>query len=240
MVAKKKPAPDVYLMAVEEMGLDRKRCVIIEDSHIGVGAAVAAAISCLVTKSSYTAEEDFTGAKMIVDELGDRITVAVTLNTLSSLLEQDDNAANADTTDGAVSPSWDRVGHIETTGASWTGARRGDRNPNPSRAYTTSETYEASGPRGLGVAMKGHIEATNSESWTGARFGEENINQAHTYTPSETSYASSPRQSGGPGVRIEAHVEAGEHRGPGPDLVTKTSTEPTCTHPQKPMHSDRA
>ena len=109
MVAKKKPAPDVYLMAVEEMGLDRKRCVIIEDSHIGVGAAVAAGISCLVTKSSYTAEEDFTGAKMIVDELGDRITSAVTLNTLSSLLEQDDNAANADTTDGAISPSW--AGH---------------------------------------------------------------------------------------------------------------------------------
>lgn len=209
MVSKKKPAPDVYLMAVEEMGLDPKRCVIVEDSHIGVGAAVAAGISCLVTKSSYTAEEDFTGAKMIVDELGDGITAAVTLNTLSSLLEQDDNAANADTTDAAVSPSWDRVGHIEKTGASWTGARRGDRNPNPSRAYTASETYEASGPRGLGVAMKGHIEATNSDSWTGARFGEENINQAHTFTPSETSYASSPRQSGGPGVRMEAHVEAG-------------------------------
>ena len=57
MVKAKKPAPDVYNMAVDEMGLDKKRCVIIEDSHIGVGAAVASGISALVTKSSYTANE---------------------------------------------------------------------------------------------------------------------------------------------------------------------------------------
>jgi len=91
MVKKKKPAPDVYLMAVEEMGLDKDGCVIIEDSHIGVGAAVAARISCLVTKSSYTAGEDFTGAKMIVDELGDDADTGVGLETLSSLLGNGDD-----------------------------------------------------------------------------------------------------------------------------------------------------
>jgi len=197
MVAKKKPAPDVYLMAVEEMGLDRERCVIVEDSHIGVGAAVAAGISCLVTKSSYTTEEDFTGAKMIVDELGDGGAGVVTLETLSSLLDKDNGAADTDTINDAVSPSWDRAGHIETTGASWTGARRGDGTPN-SRAYTASETYQASGPRGLGVAMEGHVEAGGA-SWTGARFGDENVNRAPL----------SPRPSGGIGVRVEAHVEAG-------------------------------
>ncbi|KAL7517869.1 hypothetical protein ACHAWX_002746 [Stephanocyclus meneghinianus] len=87
MVKKKKPAPDVYLMAVDEMGLDKSRCVIIEDSHIGVGAAVAAGISCLVTKSSYTADEDFTGSKKIVDELGDDAASGVTLDTLTLLLD---------------------------------------------------------------------------------------------------------------------------------------------------------
>lgn len=86
MVQKKKPAPDVYLMAVDEMKLDKNRCVIIEDSHIGVGSAVAAGISCLVTKSSYTANEDFTGAKLIVAELGDSATAGVNLQTLVSLL----------------------------------------------------------------------------------------------------------------------------------------------------------
>jgi HAD superfamily hydrolase (TIGR01509 family) len=86
MVKAKKPAPDVYLMAVDEMGLDKSRCVIIEDSHIGLGAAKAAGIKCLVTKSSYTHDEDFTGADMVVDELGDDPSTGVTLETLSSLL----------------------------------------------------------------------------------------------------------------------------------------------------------
>lgn len=87
MVQKKKPAPDVYNMAVENMNLDKSKCVIVEDSHIGLGAAKAAGISCIVTKSSYTANEDFTGADMIVEELGDDATTGVTLDTLESLLK---------------------------------------------------------------------------------------------------------------------------------------------------------
>ena len=87
MVAKKKPAPDVYLMAVNEMQLDKSRCVIVEDSEIGWGAAKAAGISCIVTKSSYTKNENFDGANMIVNELGDDPATGVTLATLTSLLE---------------------------------------------------------------------------------------------------------------------------------------------------------
>ena len=87
MVQKKKPAPDVYNMAVENMNLDKSKCVIVEDSHIGLGAAMAAGISCIVTKSSYTADEDFTGANMIVEELGDDESTGVTLETLESLLK---------------------------------------------------------------------------------------------------------------------------------------------------------
>lgn len=87
MVKVKKPAPDVYNMAVDEMGLDKSRCVIVEDSHIGLGAALAAGISCIVTKSSYTGEEDFTGADKIVQELGDDPETGVTLETLTSLLK---------------------------------------------------------------------------------------------------------------------------------------------------------
>ena len=86
MVKKKKPAPDVYNMAIDEMGLDKSKCVIVEDSHIGLGAAKAAGIACIVTKSYYTSNEDFTGASMIVDELGDNPTTCVTLETLTTLL----------------------------------------------------------------------------------------------------------------------------------------------------------
>lgn len=87
MVKAKKPAPDVYLMAVEEMGLDKNRCIVVEDTHIGKEAALAAGIKCIVTKSSYSADEDFTGASMIVDELGEDSETGVTIETLTSLLD---------------------------------------------------------------------------------------------------------------------------------------------------------
>lgn len=87
MVEKKKPAPDIYNMAVEELGLDKSRCVVVEDSGIGLGAAKAAGISCIVTKSNYTAGEDFTGADLIVDELGDDPSEGVTLETLTGLIK---------------------------------------------------------------------------------------------------------------------------------------------------------
>jgi HAD superfamily hydrolase (TIGR01509 family) len=86
MVKHKKPEPDVYNMAVSEMNLDMRKCVIIEDSAIGLAAAVAAGIPCLVTKSSYTKDEDFSKANMVVDELGDDPATGVTLETLRKLL----------------------------------------------------------------------------------------------------------------------------------------------------------
>jgi beta-phosphoglucomutase-like phosphatase (HAD superfamily) len=87
VVKAKKPAPDVYNMAVNEMGLDKGRCIIVEDTQIGLGAAKAAGIKCIVTKSSYSANEDFTGASKIVDELSDDPDTMVTLETLTALLD---------------------------------------------------------------------------------------------------------------------------------------------------------
>ncbi|MFG2298914.1 HAD family hydrolase [Streptomyces sp. NPDC048603] len=41
-VGKGKPAPDLFLHAAREMGADPARCVVVEDSPLGVRAAVAA------------------------------------------------------------------------------------------------------------------------------------------------------------------------------------------------------
>ena len=217
MVKAKKPAPDVYLMAVEKMGLEKDRCVIIEDSHIGVGAAVAAGIPCLVTKSSYTAGEDFTGAKMIVEELGANPMTGVTLQTLTALLDSVGSSATMDLQSDTIAsfPTGARgigvpmKGHIEKGGASWTGARFGDEAPQRRRgyAYTPSETYAASSPRGIGVKMEGHVEVGGA-SWTGARFGDEEPEQlrGYTYTPSETYETPSSK---GIGVSMENHIEKG-------------------------------
>ena len=43
----------------------------IEDSANGMAAALGAGMSCVVTTSSYTGAEDFTGAALVVTTLGD-------------------------------------------------------------------------------------------------------------------------------------------------------------------------
>ncbi len=40
-VARGKPAPDLYLHAAQALGVDIRRCVILEDSPVGVTGAVA-------------------------------------------------------------------------------------------------------------------------------------------------------------------------------------------------------
>lgn len=57
VVQKKKPSPDIYLLAKDTLGLNPARTVVIEDSEIGLAAAKAAGMKCVVTKSSYTKEE---------------------------------------------------------------------------------------------------------------------------------------------------------------------------------------
>lgn len=41
-VAHGKPAPDVFLLAAERLGVEPRRCVVIEDSLLGIQAALAA------------------------------------------------------------------------------------------------------------------------------------------------------------------------------------------------------
>jgi len=68
-VARKKPAPDIYVSALEQLSLPASDCVAIEDSHNGLRAAVAADLVTIVTPSTYTAGEDFSGAARVVDSL---------------------------------------------------------------------------------------------------------------------------------------------------------------------------
>ena len=71
VVPNKKPAPDIYLYALEQMGLEPGACLAIEDSYNGVRAALGAGIPVLVTASAYTEGEDFNGAALVVDQLGE-------------------------------------------------------------------------------------------------------------------------------------------------------------------------
>ncbi|CAM9985062.1 unnamed protein product [Ectocarpus sp. 12 AP-2014] len=97
IVAKKKPNPDIYDLAKDTMGLDPARVVVIEDSHIGLTAAKAAGMNCLVTKSSYTGDEDFSAADQVTEELGEdgEASSSVTLATLGAILRERASAASS-------------------------------------------------------------------------------------------------------------------------------------------------
>ena len=69
MVKEKKPDPAIYQLALDELLLDPDRCLVIEDSNIGMRAAKAAGLRCVVTKSSYTGGEDFTLADLVVKDI---------------------------------------------------------------------------------------------------------------------------------------------------------------------------
>ena len=77
VVAKKKPDPAIYTLAATTLGLTPAACVVVEDSHIGLKAARAAGMRCVVTRSTYTGDEDFTGADRIVDHLDQGIDLAL-------------------------------------------------------------------------------------------------------------------------------------------------------------------
>ncbi|HET7723226.1 MAG TPA: HAD-IA family hydrolase [Propionibacteriaceae bacterium] len=71
IVKAKKPAPDIYELVLSDLHLDPKDCLVVEDSGIGVRAARGAGLTTIVTVSSYTADDDFTGAALVLDQLGD-------------------------------------------------------------------------------------------------------------------------------------------------------------------------
>ncbi len=74
---RRKPAPDVYLLALEDMGLPAASCVAIEDSRHGLAAAKAAGLWTLITPSRYTLGDDFALADRVAADLeADTITVA--------------------------------------------------------------------------------------------------------------------------------------------------------------------
>ena len=69
VVAKKKPAPDIYDWVLRALGLGPRDCVAFEDSENGVRSAVAAGVPVVVTPNDYTRDHDFTGAALVVGDM---------------------------------------------------------------------------------------------------------------------------------------------------------------------------
>lgn len=69
MVAQKKPAPDVFLLALEQLGLPADACIAFEDSRNGVLSALGAKLPVLVTPSAYSDTDDFSDADWVIPSL---------------------------------------------------------------------------------------------------------------------------------------------------------------------------
>ncbi|KAJ8544034.1 hypothetical protein K7X08_025652 [Anisodus acutangulus] len=81
-VKEKKPDPSIYITAAKKLGVSESHCLVVEDSVIGLQAATGAGMSCVITYTSSTADQDFKEAIAIYPDLSD-----VRFNDLESLLQ---------------------------------------------------------------------------------------------------------------------------------------------------------
>jgi beta-phosphoglucomutase len=55
-IARKKPFPDIFLLAAERLGLPPSSCIVVEDAPNGIGAGKAAGCRCLGLSTTFPAE----------------------------------------------------------------------------------------------------------------------------------------------------------------------------------------
>jgi HAD superfamily hydrolase (TIGR01509 family) len=71
VVSKKKPDPEIYLLAARILMVQPAECCVVEDTSNGFQAAQSAGMRCVVTRSQYSKNEQFPGADLVVDSLGE-------------------------------------------------------------------------------------------------------------------------------------------------------------------------
>mmetsp|Transcript_10213 Transcript_10213/g.15274 ORF Transcript_10213/g.15274 Transcript_10213/m.15274 type:complete len:472 (-) Transcript_10213:116-1531(-) len=71
-VTRKKPDPLIYNLAKEKLGIDNSKCVVVEDSIIGLKAAKGAGMKCIITYTGSTKNQPFfeEGANAVIEDLG--------------------------------------------------------------------------------------------------------------------------------------------------------------------------
>ncbi|CAM9472489.1 unnamed protein product [Ectocarpus sp. 12 AP-2014] len=94
-VPRRKPDPMIYALASEKLGVPPERCMVIEDSLIGLEAALGAKMNCVITYTGSTESQaryiccctcDFAGSLGVYPELGDEGTTQVRASELLKLM----------------------------------------------------------------------------------------------------------------------------------------------------------
>ncbi|MEU9573009.1 HAD family hydrolase [Streptomyces massasporeus] len=75
-VGRGKPAPDLFLYAAERMGVAPQRCVVVEDSPLGVQAAVAAGMD-VYGFTAMTPAEKLAGATRLFSDMSELVDLLV-------------------------------------------------------------------------------------------------------------------------------------------------------------------
>ncbi len=66
-----KPAPDIFLKAAVDLGVEPSECLVLEDAEKGVVAAYRAGMRCIAVPNDYTRHHDFSKATRICRSLAD-------------------------------------------------------------------------------------------------------------------------------------------------------------------------
>lgn len=70
-VAEPKPSPEVYLLALDRLGVPAEQAVAVEDSPHGAVAARAAGLRCIAIPNPHAVPESFTAADLVLASAAD-------------------------------------------------------------------------------------------------------------------------------------------------------------------------
>jgi len=71
VVPAKKPAPDIYFYAMQQMNVNPEQCLAFEDSENGLRSARDAGLQTVITTNDYTKDHSFSDAILVVDQFGE-------------------------------------------------------------------------------------------------------------------------------------------------------------------------
>ena len=70
-VAQKKPAPDIYHKAIQALGIDRTKCIAIEDSGAGIMSAKANQLFCVGLRNQFLKEVEASSADLLINSINE-------------------------------------------------------------------------------------------------------------------------------------------------------------------------
>ncbi len=71
IVPAKKPAADIYVWALQQLKLKPEDCLAFEDSENGIKSSLGAKLKTIITINDYTKDHDFSGASLVLDNMGE-------------------------------------------------------------------------------------------------------------------------------------------------------------------------